>query len=128
MESMRIFMGLFFLVFGAFKIASLKEFATTYAEYDLIAKKFPNYGYIYPFIELALGLSYIYSIQLLATNLITSLLMIIGSLGILQTMKQNKKIMCACLGTVVKLPLTHISLLEDVLMGAMALSALVYLL
>jgi hypothetical protein len=127
MDLMRVFMGLFFVVFGTFKILGLEKFATTYAEYDLIAQRLKGYGYIYPFIELGLGMAYLLSFQLILTNLLAFVLMTIGSIGIVKAKTGDKKIMCACLGSIVELPLTTISLLEDVLMGLMALASLLYL-
>lgn len=49
----RIFMGVFFLVFGLFKLLDLRGFAMSYIGYDIIAKKVPSYAYVYPFLEIA---------------------------------------------------------------------------
>ena len=127
MEVMRIFMGLFFLVFGTFKVISLKEFAETYSGYDLLAKKVSIYGYVYPFIELALGAAFLLSYQLVTTNSITATLMFFGALGVLKELGKKNRIPCACLGALVKLPLTTVSLIEDLGMGIMALISLTYL-
>ena len=51
-KTLSYFMTGFFLVFGGFKLMDLQGFAHGYASYDLLAKKVPVYGYIYPFIEL----------------------------------------------------------------------------
>jgi hypothetical protein len=48
----------FFITFSYFKIINLKEFATSYSMYDIVAKKWKNWGYVYAFIELMLGISY----------------------------------------------------------------------
>ena len=53
------FMAGFFLVFSFFKLLDLAGFAKSYAIYDVLAKKMPTYGYIYPFIELGLGAAYL---------------------------------------------------------------------
>ena len=53
---MQQFMAGFFLVFSAFKLLDLPGFAEGYATYDLLAKYWHDYGYIYPFIELSLGI------------------------------------------------------------------------
>jgi len=124
---MRIFMGLFFVVFGTFKAASLKEFAATYSGYDLLAKRFTAYGYVYPFIELVLGALFLTSYQLVATNSATAILMFFGALGVLGELRKKNRIPCACLGNLVKLPLTTVSLIEDFGMGLMALASLAYL-
>lgn len=116
----RFFMGLFFLVFGSFKIINLKNFVTAYSRYDLIAKKYKLYGYIYPFIELTLALGYILNFNPVTTNIATLILMSVSSVGVIRVLIRNDVIMCACLGTVIKLPVTKITLVEDIGMGIMA--------
>lgn len=114
------FMGIFFLVFGTFKLLNLTDFANAYAEYDIVAKRSMLYGYIYPFIELALGLMYLTRFHVTIANWVTLALMIIGSIGVAYELSQNKQIVCACLGTVFKIPMTYVTLAEDVIMGLMA--------
>ncbi len=53
------FMGGFFIVFSFFKFLDLKGFSDAYRTYDVVAKTFPLYGWIYPFLELALGVAYL---------------------------------------------------------------------
>lgn len=119
------FMGGFFIVFAAFKFINLKEFAMTYPTYDLLAKKLPLYGYIYPFLEAGLGTLYILRLFLPQINLFTFVLMSFSGVGVLLTIRQKKNSQCACLGTVIKLPLSTITLIEDFGMAAMALLMLI---
>ena len=49
------FMSGFFITFAGFKLIDLKGFVEGYSTYDLLAKRFASYGYIYPFIELFFG-------------------------------------------------------------------------
>lgn len=118
------FMAGFFLVFSAFKFLDLKGFADAYASYDLLAMKWRGYGFVYPFLELALGLAYLFRFELLATNIATIALMAFSSLGVVQALAQRQAIQCACLGTVLKLPMSTITLVEDVGMAAMAAAML----
>lgn len=120
-SAMRIFMALFFLIFGAFKVAKLREFAQAYSTYDLIAKKFLLYGYVYPFLELGLGLSYLLKINPFLTNISTLVLMLISAVGVFIELQKGKMIVCACLGTVFKIPMTYVTLSEDLIMALMAL-------
>lgn len=116
---LRIFMGMFFLVFGVFKLLDLKGFAESYIGYDIIAKKSLTYAYLYPFIEIALALGYFFKVPY--TDWVTVILMTIGSIGVFKELIRGSKIKCARLGTYIKLPLTTVSLVEDVAMGIMAL-------
>ena len=124
MQASRIFMALFFLIFGSFKIMKLKDFATAYAEYDIIAKRFFWYGYLYPFIELGLGIAYLFNIMPKAIDICTLILMLISAIGVFIELHKGRTIVCACLGTVFKLPMTWVTLSEDLLMAVMALISL----
>lgn len=123
-EYMRAFMGVFFLVFGAFKLLDLKGFMMSYVGYDLIAKRWFTYGYIYPFIELGLAAAFLLNFQTELAYLFDVVIMGIGSIGVTQQLLKGSKIRCACLGSFVKLPLTTISLVEDVTMLGMGLLSL----
>jgi len=116
MQWMRHFMAGFFLVFSFFKLMNLKGFAEGYGTYDIVARKIPLWGYIYPFIELVLGLLYLTGSQIQGTTMATLIIMGIGSFGVIQSLLNKKVVQCACLGTVIKLPLSRVTLFEDLLM------------
>ena len=118
------FMAGFFLVFSAFKFLDLRGFADSYATYDLLAQRWRGYGFVYPFLELSLGLGFLFRIAPAANNLATVALMGFSSLGVIAALRQNRKIRCACLGTVLNLPMSTVTLVEDLLMAAMAAIAL----
>lgn len=73
------------------------------------------------FVELALGLAYLTAFAPALTNTVTLVLMIVGSIGVAQALQEKRAIQCACLGTALKLPMTKVTLAEDVVMGLMAL-------
>lgn len=120
-KMMAIFMSGFFLVFSGFKLLDLKGFAQGYFTYDILAKRIFSYGYIYPFIELLLGALYITSFNLLATNVFAFVIMGISGIGVATKLIKHEKFQCACLGTVFKLPLAKVTLIEDFGMAIMAL-------
>ena len=124
MAAMNDFMAGFFLVFGTFKIINLHAFAKAYKEYDLLAKKQIAYGYVYPFLEIALGCAYLFRFMPVLTNIVTYLLMVFSAIGVAVELAAGKQIMCACLGMVFKLPMTYVTLFEDLLMAGMALGML----
>ena len=72
-ELMNLFMAQFFLAFSFFKFLNLKAFAESYSMYDIVAQKIKAYGFIYPFIELALGICYLTGFNLVFTNVATLL-------------------------------------------------------
>lgn len=118
---MNNFMGGFLVVFSLFKLLNLNGFAEAYATYDIIAARSRVYALVYPFIELLLGVSYFVGFSPLLTNLSTAILMAIGSIGVYYALKSKRKFQCACLGTALKLPMTKVTLVEDVTMELMAL-------
>jgi copper chaperone CopZ len=119
------FMAGFFLVFGFFKLLNLRAFARNFKAYDLAAMAIPGYAITYPFIELGLGVAYLMRWNPLVTNSITIIVMSIGALSVLQALRQKKQIDCACLGTVFKLPMSTVTLVEDLLMLVMAVVMLI---
>lgn len=125
MVFMRVFMAGFFLTFSFFKMLDLKGFAESYAMYDIVAKKFPAWGYIYAFLELALGLAFATNWEPVFTNAFTAVLMSVSLVGVLQSVLSKKTIRCACLGAVFNLPMSTVTIIEDGLMIAMSMLMLV---
>ncbi len=117
---MQNFMAGFFLVFSFFKLLNLKGFAESYSTYDIIAKKWLGWGYVYAFIELGLGIAYLLNFNPLLTNSVTFLVMNISIVGVLQSVLNRRKIKCACLGAVFNLPMSTITIIEDSLMIVMS--------
>jgi copper chaperone CopZ len=114
------FMAGFFIVFSFFKILDLRGFASSYAMYDVLAKRVPIYGYFYPFIELGLGTLYLLGYKPMLVNSATLFVMVFSSIGVILAVSNKQKIRCACLGTGFNLPMTTVTIIEDLLMAAMA--------
>jgi copper chaperone CopZ len=126
-EWMNDFMAGFFLVFSFFKLLNLSAFAQAYRGYDLIASKSMVYAYAYPFIELTLGVAYLIRWNPVATNWITLIVMLVSAAGVVNALRKRQLIECACLGTVFKLPMSKVTLIEDLSMAAMAAAMLIVL-
>ena len=110
----------FFLVFSFFKLLDIRRFADAYGSYDIIARRVPVYGYVYPFIELALGISYFMAFAPFATNIASCVVMSVSAVGVLRSLLKKTKIQCACLGTVFNLPMSKVTLIEDLFMVGMS--------
>jgi len=124
LDFMRVFMGVFFLVFAVFKLLDIKGFVMSYTGYDIIARLWTPYAYAYPFLELGLALGFFFSLPHI--NIITVIIMALGSVCVLRELLRGSKIKCACLGAYINLPLTTVSLVEDLAMGIMSLLLLIY--
>lgn len=118
------FMAAFFIVFGLAKLLNWRGFAQAYQTYDSIAQKSIVYAMAYPFIELALGFAYLTRWNLTITNIITLVIMLVSSIGVWRAIAKQEDFTCACLGIVFKIPLTYVTLIEDLLMAGMALAML----
>ena len=123
---LELFMGIFFLVFGVFKLIGYKMFVNMFAGYDVLAKRFRFYAYAYPFIELGLATLYLFNLLPEFRDWLSLLIMGIGTIGVAQEIKRRSGVHCACLGNVIKLPLSTVSLVEDAGMGLMALLLIVF--
>jgi len=124
-DPMRAFMGYFFLVFGALKAIRINGFVEAYRMYDVLAKRSVLYAYLYPFLELGFGLAYLFAWQVEIVSLAVVVVMLIGAYGVYLKLREREEIPCACLGTVFTVPMTWVTLGEDLLMAGMALLLLV---
>ncbi len=124
-NAMLDFMGLFYIIFSFFKILDIKGFSTSFKMYDPLAKKITIYGYIYPFIEILLGLMFLTRIEVNLALLITIIILGITSVGVTKTLLNKRTINCACLGTTLKLPMTEATFIENAIMITMAIVLLI---
>lgn len=115
------FMGLFFIVFSFFKILDLKGFPESFRMYDPLAKRVSIYAIIYPFIEIALGLMFLMRFELNTALIITLVILGITTFGVTNSLLNKKSIRCACLGTLLKLPMTKATFIENSIMIVMAI-------
>ena len=120
-EFMLDFMGLFFIVFSFFKMLDLNGFTQSFKMYDPLAKRVSFYGRIYPFIETLLGLMFLMRYEINIALIITLVLLVITTIGVSKVLLQKQSIQCACLGTVLKLPMTEATLIENSIMIVMAI-------
>ena len=125
---MRHFMAGFFMVFSFFKLLDPPGFVSAYRGYDLVARKSATWAWIYPFVELGLGVMYLMAWAPVTTNTITLILMLIGAAGVLRALLNKQAIRCACLGTALNLPMTKVTLIEDLTMALMAGAMLILIL
>lgn len=119
------FMGLFYIVFSFFKMLDLKGFTESFKMYDPLAKRIPIYGWIYPFIETALGLLFLMRFEVNIALIVTLIVLGITTIGVIKTLLDKKSIRCACLGTALKLPMTEATFIENAIMIIMAILMLI---
>jgi hypothetical protein len=121
MMFMHHFMGFFLVVYSMFKIFDLNGYADGFEMYDLLASRWRPYGYIYPFIELALGLAYLAFFVPVLTYVLTIIVFGFGAAGVFKGISKGLDMDCPCMGSVLSVPLSTVSLVENLGMTIMAI-------
>ena len=107
------------------KLQDVESFSTMFLNYDLLAQRWPRYGYIYPFAELGAGVLMLAGVL---TWLSAPVALVIGGIGAVSVFKavyiDKRHIKCACVGGSSKVALGFVSLTENVMMVGMAVSML----
>jgi|SRR5579871_463067 len=122
---MHYFMGLFFCQFAMLKLFHPTSFADGFQKYDLLAQKLRLYAYIYPLIELGLGIAYLSHGCPFTTYIVTAIVMGFSAIGVIKALRSGLDLRCACMGTVLDVPLSTVTLTEDLAMGIMAILMLI---
>jgi glutaredoxin len=116
------FIGFSMVVLALLKLQNVESFATMFLNYDLLAKRWVPYSYIYPFAE---GLAGLLMVAGVLTWLSVPIALFIGSIGAASVFHavyiQKRELKCACVGGGSNVPLGFISLTENLMMIAMAL-------
>jgi len=122
-SAMLDFMGAFFLIFGGLKVINWKNFAESYRLYDPLAKINKLYAYAYPAIEIYLGISYTFRLfSLTIADFLTVIILGIATIGIINALDEETPVKCACLGGFFNIPISLITVFENMLMIVMAVS------
>ena len=108
-------------VLAILKLQNIESFSTMFLNYDLLAKRWVPYGYVYPFAEAGAGILMIAG----ALNWISiPVALFIGTIGAVSVFKavylDRRELKCACVGGDSNVPLGFVSLTENLMMIAMA--------
>lgn len=119
---LELFIAFSMCVLAILKLQNLQSFATGFVQYDLLARRYVPYSYLYPFVEGAGG---ILMIAGLFTWIVAPLVLVVSTLGAISIIKavylEKRDLNCACVGGGSSVPLGAISLTENLMMMAMAL-------
>jgi glutaredoxin len=121
LRSAEWFVGFSMAVLALLKLQNVESFATMFLNYDLLAKRWVPYGYVYPFAE---GLAGILMVAGALHWLSVPVALFIGSVGAVSVFKavyiDRRELKCACVGGSSNVPLGFVSLTENLMMIAMA--------
>jgi len=116
------FIGFSMVVLSLLKLQNIETFSTMFLNYDLLAKRWVPYSYIYPFAE---GVAGVLMVAGALTWLSVPIALVIGTIGAVSVFKavyiDKRELKCACVGGSSNVPLGFISLTENVMMVAMAI-------
>ena len=118
------FMASFLILFACVKLWDLHGFAKRFSTYDIIAKKLPAYGYMYPFIEFGLGAFMILGSSVVA-DYTMAVLAVIGIISVYISIIKKERLYCACLGTAFNVPLSYVTIIENITMLVSALTMII---
>ncbi len=115
------FIALSMVVLALLKLQDVESFSTMFLNYDLLAKRWVPYGYVYPYAE---GLAGVLMLGGMLNWLSIPLALFIGGIGAVSVFKavyiDKRQLKCACVGGATKVPLGFVSLTENLMMIAMA--------
>ncbi len=115
------FIGFSMIVLALLKLQNVESFATMFLNYDLLAKRWVPYSYIYPFAE---GFAGVLMVAGALTWLSVPIALFIGTVGAVSVFKavylDKRELKCACVGGSSNVPLGFVSLTENLMMVAMA--------
>ena len=124
-EWIRWFMGGFMIVFGGLKLMGIEVFVKVAPRYDLIAKRLTPYKYVYPLIQVLLGMLFIIGLFQVFTSL-TSLIVGLSSLiGMIQVLSSRGPIRLSYLGTVIGLRFSTVSIIENTIIVVLSIISVI---
>ncbi|MBB1089116.1 glutaredoxin [Lysobacter sp. SG-8] len=103
------------------KLQDVETFSTMFLNYDLLARRWVPYGYLYPFLELLAGVLMVADAWV---GVAVPVALFIGGIGAVSVVKavyvDRRELKCACVGGGSRVPLGFVSLTENLMMVAMA--------
>jgi hypothetical protein len=112
------------------KITDVSGFVASFRQYDILTNKMPAYGYLFPFIEIFLGIAYLADTMMMYwfwINGIAFIITFVTTLSIVRALSKPHKIHCACLGAHTDLHLSGITLIESGSMVIMTAGMLMWM-
>ncbi len=117
-----LFVAFSMVVLGILKLQDLLSFATGFVQYDLVARRYVPYAYVYPFVETGAGVAMIAGV---ATWIAAPAALIASTIGAVSVFKavyvEKRDLNCACVGGGSNVPLGFVSLTENLMMIAAAI-------
>lgn len=116
------FVAISMVLLGLQKLMDLEQFTTMFLNYDLLARRWVRYGYVYPFVETGAGLAMMAGVLTWVAAPAALFIAGVGAASVFKAVYIDKReIKCACVGGDSKVPLGFVSLTENLMMIGMAI-------
>lgn len=108
------------------KLQDVESFSTMFLNYDLLARKWVRYGYLYPFGEALAGILMISGALVWLSSPIALFIGTVGAISVFKAVYLDKReLKCACVGGSSNVPLGFVSLTENLMMMGMGIWMLI---
>ncbi len=118
-------MGVFITILGLLKIKDIPKFAIMFKQYDPLARQVSLYANMYPYLETTIGVFILSGLFLVTTQVAVIIMYTCTTIGIIYSLSSGKKLECGCLGGNIKLPLSKVTIFENLTMVLMAVYMLI---
>jgi glutaredoxin len=122
LRALQWFIAFSMAVLALLKLQNVESFSAMFLNYDLLARRWVPYSYVYPYAE---GLAGVLMIAGALKWISIPVALFIGTIGAISVLKavyiDKRELKCACVGGSNNVPLGFVSLTENLMMIAMAL-------
>ena len=120
LEALRWFIALSMVVLALLKLQNVESFSAMFLNYDLLARRWVPYSYVYPYAEGVAGLLMIAGALKWISVPVALFIGTIGAVSVFKAVYIDKReLKCACVGGSSNVPLGFVSLTENLMMIAM---------
>ena len=117
LSSLLLFIAVSMCFLAVQKLQDLYSFTQSFITYDLLAMRWLRYGYWYPFLEAYAGIGMIAGLPALWVAPVSLFIGTIGALSVFKAVYIDKReLKCACVGGDSNVPLSVVSLTENLFM------------
>ncbi len=114
------FVTLSVLMLAMLKLRDVRSFSTMFLNYDLLAKRWVPYAFVYPFLEALVAISMLSGAFMIVSGPVAVLTGVVGSVSVAKAVwVDGRELKCACAGGSSNVPLGFVSLTENLAMVAM---------
>jgi glutaredoxin len=126
-QTIKWFIAFSMCVLALLKLQNIENFSTMFLNYDLLARKWVPYSYVYPFAEALAGLLMIGHVLVWVSVPVSLFIGTVGAVSVFKAVYiDRRELKCACVGGSSNVPLGFVSLLENLMMIAMGFWMAIY--